>query len=244
MNTLIKVIPYNLDIIRNEAFPMLNNVVDKEKIMVNEATSHYVTIDKYFKIMLYIVDLYLEEKSYSLLDAFAGIGSDTIGFMIRKSNIIKSITSIEKDKNRFDMLTNNVKLYKKDSKLETNITLLNDSIFNNLDKTYDIIYLDPPWGDDYNKIDDINILIDTIPIETLVLDILEKKLANDLIILKLPKNYNFENFKKMNINYNVYDIYKSDNSVYLNLMIIYIKSNINDKILGWNFKRIFTNTKK
>jgi 16S rRNA G966 N2-methylase RsmD len=236
MNDILVELPkiYNLNIIRTEAFPILHNVLDKEKIMITEETAHFVTIEKYFKIMLYIIDLYIDNtKTYSLLDGFGGVGSDAISFMIRKKNILNNIVIIEQDLNRFNMLKNNISLYKNDQNLTLDIKIINDDIYNNLTTSYDIIYLDPPWGSNYKKI-----LVNNLSIEELVYKIISQKIVNEIIIIKLPKTYEFDIFKTLNINFSVYEIYKSDDTIYINLVIIYIKPVKKEKIYGWNFKRI------
>jgi hypothetical protein len=56
----------------------------------------------------------------------------------------------------------------------------------------DIIFIDPPWGGkNYKSIDKINISIDEYTLEDICNHLIKNSLAK-LIVLKLPKNYNFE----------------------------------------------------
>lgn len=144
---------YNLDIIRSEAFPYLNNEQDRNKIMLDNTTAHYVTIDKYFKTILYIIEMHINiPNNLSVVDGFAGIGSDTIGFIVRKDDDLNyrynKITSIEVNSHRYKMLTNNTNLYLNDigRKLDNCINHLNINFLDFLDKPHktDILYLDPP----------------------------------------------------------------------------------------------------
>lgn len=235
---------YNLDIIRLEGFPPLHNENNINKIMVDDKSALYVTIDKYFKIILYLIDSYLKKshkKKFSLLDGFAGIGSDTISFMLH-NQYFYPIVSIELDSNRFNMLKNNINLYQNDYNLSSNINILHNCNildFIKLNVNYDIVYLDPPWGDDYLKNEYTEIFINNIKLEEIINQIIDKKIFNDLIVVKLPKNYNLNSLKLIKASYSVYEILKNDKHVYLNLLIISKKNN--EKYIGWNFKKIIYN---
>lgn len=241
---------YNLNIIKNEAFTTLHNEKYRTHIMVDDKTAHYVTIDKYFKTMIYIIEMYLSDKNnFSLLDAFAGIGSDTIGFMTRyihDSNELfkfKYITAIEKDIDRFRMLSNNIFIYQKDYNIKcNNIKILNGDMLNiiNTNHKYDVIYMDPPWGDNYQMHEKMRIHISSLPIEKIVEQLYLTRIAQELIVVKLPKNYDYSYFKTYNVPFIVYEILKTDGSVYMNLLIVPCKKQIKDnvKYFGWNFKKI------
>ena len=67
------------------------------------------------------------------------------------------------------------------------------------------IFIDPPWGGIcYRKNDLLRLSLSDVPIEELVLDIFNKfrtinispldSYSNRLVVLKLPKNYDIENF--------------------------------------------------
>lgn len=231
---------YNLDIMRIEAFPYLNNEHLRAQIMVDNTTAHYVTIDKYFKTILYIIEMHLSNSiNLSVIDAFAGIGSDTIGFLVRKDDDLNfrydKIISIEINEERYKMLVNNTNLYLTDIDRANCIELHNTNFINILNSSIntDILYLDPPWG----NLKDIT--INNVSLENYVDIITQQNIVNNLIVIKLPKNYNFNRFNKK-LNFTVYEILKNDNTVYLNIMIIIIKGKIG-RANGWNFRRIIYN---
>lgn len=136
-------------------------------------------------------------NNLNIVDCTAGIGGNTFSF----SKYFKNVTSIEINKNRFEILKNNILIYKL-----KNIKLLNnnciDYIKNN--KNYNVYFFDPPWGGiNYKK---NNTLILTLNDYTLV-DILKLlKTNNNSIIFKLPYNYNLDEFSKYN-----YKLYKINN---------------------------------
>jgi 16S rRNA G966 N2-methylase RsmD len=139
----------------------------------------------------------LKEKygNIKILDGTAGIGGNTISFGIYFENVI----SIEKDKIRFDFLVENIK----DANL--NIQLINCSVINyieNNNKTFDLIFLDPPWGGpNYKYEKSLSLTLENIPLYNIIKYL---KLLNKIIVLKLPFNYNLNEFK--NLNYQIYNI--------------------------------------
>lgn len=245
---------YDLDIIKNEAFPYLHDEKLRDNIMIDHVSARYVTIDKYFKTMVYLIEMYLSnhKETYSLLDAFAGVGSDTIGFLTRyvhdnpRVSRFKPIYAVEKDNKRYEMLLHNTLLYLQDYNINRcTIVPLNTDMLYILEsrQKYDIVYLDPPWGDNYQTHSKVKIFIANIPIETIVNMIIENKTALELIIIKLPKNYDYTDFKKLTTPFVIYQIFKADNSVYMNIMIIICNKNTKKeyiKTYGWNFKRLET----
>jgi len=123
-----------------------------------------------------------------ILDATAGIGGNTISF----ANYFKNVTAIEIHKSRFEILTNNVNAYK-----INNVELINDSCLNHLNGNYDGIFFDPPWGGPkYKHATDIKIKLGDLTLEEIINKIKENN--NKLIFLKLPSNYDLNEFNCFN----------------------------------------------
>jgi predicted RNA methylase len=130
-----------------------------------------------------------------ILDGTAGIGGNSISFGINFKNVI----SVEKDKVRFDFLVENIK------NANLNIELINCSVIDyikNNNETFDLIFLDPPWGGpNYKYEKSLSLSLDTIPLCKIITDL---KLLKKIIVLKLPFNYNLNEFSKFN--YQIYNI--------------------------------------
>ena len=182
MNKLIKI------------FPNTNNVnkLQYDNIGLYSLT-HYNNANEISELILSNFNI----SNLSIIDCTAGIGGNTFSF----SKYFKNVTSIELDKNRFEMLKNNVLIYKL-----KNIKLINtnciDYIKNN--KNYNVYYFDPPWGGlNYKEYKQLIIKLDN----NNLIDILKLiKTNNNLIVFKLPYNYNLNEFSKYN-----YKLYKINN---------------------------------
>ena len=147
-----------------------------------------------------IMGMFENYSNISILDGTGGLGGNTISF----SKYFKNITSIELNKERCNMLENNVKLFNL-----SNVSVVNTNsvkyMYENL-LMYDVYFFDPPWGGpDYKKQINLRLKIDLIELNTIVDNII-KQTSNKLIIFKLPFNYDFDQFS--NYNYKLYKVNK------------------------------------
>jgi 16S rRNA G966 N2-methylase RsmD len=147
-------------------------------------------------------------NNINIFDGTGGLGGNTINF----STHFKSVISCEINKDRYEMLLNNIQQYNL-----TNVTVLNiDSIkyifehYNN----YDVYFFDPPWGGPlYKKKKHLKLLMGSYSL----LDIasyLKKNTTNKLLIYKLPFNYDFNEFFEFD-----YKLYKI-NKYYIIILLI------------------------
>lgn len=146
------------------------------------------------------------KNKLSIVDCMAGIGGNTYSF----SKYFNYVVAIEDDNKIYQMLKNNINIYKL-----KNINLVNTEcikfLFNNL-KKYDIFYFDPtfPLFTDFNN--DIhyinfNLLILRKYKLSDIIDIIKKEDDNKIIIFRLihgNNNYNLKEFK--NYKYTIYNI--------------------------------------
>ena len=95
------------------------------------------------------------------------------------------------------MLENNINTYN-----IKNVKLINDSIINHIKHNkYNIYFFDPPWGGvNYKHKKRINLHIDNIPL----INIIKMLKSDNILIFKLPFNYNFNEF--IDIDYKVISI--------------------------------------
>lgn len=134
-------------------------------------------------------ELGLKYEDLTITDATAGIGGNTFSF----ATFFKSVNSVESDVKTFEMLCNNVTMcnYK-------NVTFINGDYVNVMyDLRQDIVFIDPPWGGrNYKNYDSILLKLSEIDIEEICYDLI---LRNNIVVLKLPLNYNFSKiYKKTN----------------------------------------------
>ena len=124
-----------------------------------------------------------------ILDGTAGIGGNTISFC----NKFKQVIAIEKDTERYNLLSENTNNL-------NNLTLINSTCLTHLSDKYDVIFLDPPWGGlDYKKYDKISLQLDNYNIKTIIDKVKSYSFKeNRLCVLKLPFNYNMMEFCEYN----------------------------------------------
>ena len=125
-------------------------------------------------------------SEYILLDGMACVGGNTISF----AKSFKRILSNELNKERFEMLRNNVQQVLNYSNVELfNLSIL-DLAFQQEENSYDILFLDPEWGGpEYKFKKNLKLTISDKPLEEFCLDIFQKCLHVEMIALKLPVNY-------------------------------------------------------
>jgi 16S rRNA G966 N2-methylase RsmD len=173
----------------NKLFPL----TDYKKIKYDKeglySITNYLEADVISKLIL---SLYENTNNLSILDGTGGIGGNSISFCKHFSNVL----SIEINEERFKMLENNINLYK-----FSNIKLINTNsikyMIDNLSK-FDIFFFDPPWGGpEYKKKKNIKLKIDNKDLDTII-DLINNKTNNKVIIYKLPFNYDFDQFNSYN----------------------------------------------
>lgn len=138
-------------------------------------------------------ELGLKYEDLTITDATAGIGGNTFSF----ATFFKNVISVENDPKTFEMLCNNVTIcdYK-------NVTLINKDY---IDVMYyleqNIVFIDPPWGGrNYKNYDSILLKLSEIDIEDICYNLI---LRNNIVVLKLPLNYNFSKIYKKTNNRNI-----------------------------------------
>jgi hypothetical protein len=137
-------------------------------------------------------------KNVTIVDCTAGLGGNVISF----AKYFKKVIGIELNKNRFDLLENNINVYN-----FTNVQLINDNCINFISNesslnNCDVLFFDPPWGGpDYKSQNKISIKLDDLNLT----DIMNKIIPyNRPIFLKLPFNYDLNKFS--NFDYKVHKI--------------------------------------
>jgi len=201
-------------------FPYLENIEKASKLQIDDDSIHYISVREYAEKISNIIKLHLDlinldNNKAIITDATAGVGGDTISF----SKNFKSIYSIEISSIRSDYLRNNIGIY--DCK---NVTVINDDCMNVINKieNHNVIFIDPPWEPDnigsYKQYENLKLSFGKISIETLCNNLMDLSFmvkVPELIVFKLPKNYDIVYFYK---NVNNKKIYYYD----LNKMIILV----------------------
>jgi len=139
-----------------------------------------------------ISQLFRDNEDIIITDATASVGGNTIPFIL--SNRFSHVNGIEINKERFDMLNDNILIKKK--YINGTYQLYNCSY---LDIKYnlcqDLIFMDPPWGGpEYYKQNKIKLFLDNINIGEITKNLFKHLDKLKYIIIKTPKNFDVVNF--------------------------------------------------
>jgi 16S rRNA G966 N2-methylase RsmD len=174
--------------------------IDRNNIHMDYECISYITVprdsEKIAQLISNKMKKYKEKKEITIIDSTACVGGDSITFCDNFGIVIP----IEIDKSRYENLLYNLNLYNINNAFPINGNCL-EVIF---DITIDIdcIYVDPPWGGkDYKNMEKIELQLGDKKLEE-VIDIFFKKNIK-LVIVKLPKNYNYDNLLSKLKKYNV-----------------------------------------
>jgi len=209
-------------------FPYLKNKDLGSKLLIDDESIHYISIREYAEKISDIIKIHtdmLDISKYNVIitDTTAGVGGDSISF----AKNFKHVHSIEIDKLRSGYLKNNFEIYECN-----NITIYNDNCLNVVNKIEDhnVIFCDPPWGLDYKKYTNVKLSLGTEPIELLCNKLMDNTFMEkvpEIIVFKLPKNYDIVHFyKSLNNNNNIY-YYDLKKMIILVIIVIKTKPLIN-----------------
>ena len=159
-----------------------NNNINYKNLKLYYDSFYSVTLYKDYLEMLPIIKKYFPKEN-TIIDACANVGASTISL----SYDFKKVVGIEIDKYRYNLLQNNVQLYKK-----KNIELLNSDYLDVTEKyKNNLIFFDPPWSGIYYKIEE--------KIELYLGNKNIKECLNKKYILKAPFNFNYYDMKNINV---------------------------------------------
>ena len=119
-------------------------------------------------------------KTKVITDATAGYGGNTINF----AGVFKSVNAVENDKETFDMLQNNIEVFKL-----KNVELLNkDFVEVAKDLKQDVTFIDAPHGDTKFKYERLRLS------GKFLTDVVNELDNAKHIVLKVHKNFDYGNF--------------------------------------------------
>lgn len=167
-------------------FPKLEDN-NYEKLQIDNVGKYSITIPKIADIITDIIYKLYKRIDITITDMTAGVGGNVISF----ANKFKHVNAIEIDKNRYDMLVNNIDIYNFKNVNHYNENCLD--IIHTLNQ--DVIFFDPPWGGiGYKNEKNIILTIDNIHIEEICNLLLDTNKC-EYIVVKLPLNYNINYIK-------------------------------------------------
>ena len=176
--------------------------VDRNKIQMDYECVHYVTVprdsEKIVQLITKKMEKYKKKKDITIVDATACVGGDTISFCQNFDIVIP----IEIDKERYNHLLHNLKLYNIQNAYTEGCNGSCLDIIPDIMINIDVIFIDPPWGgSSYKLLDKIDLQLGGIDLDQVIDSFFKKNIK--LVVAKLPKNYNYDDLLLKLKNYNV-----------------------------------------
>jgi predicted RNA methylase len=182
-------------------FPKVKDI-DLTNLKISNIGKYSVSKPKDASVINNIISSYFPlNMKLTITDACANNGGNTIHFGLK----FYKVNSIEIDKDEFDILTHNVKIYKL-----KNIKLIHDDYLKQMyNLKQDVLFIDAPWGGfQYYKKKNLDLYLGNENIIDIIKKLYEKKLYK-LAIIKVPKNFNFNSlFNCIDIKFDVYCLNK------------------------------------
>lgn len=142
------------------------------------------------KILETIVSYFKKDyKNLIITDANGGVG----GVPIYLSSHFKEIKAVEVIKKHHDVIKSNLKVYG-----ITNVKVYHSDYLKIMMRLkQDVIFFDPPWGGEgYSDEKSIPLGLNNVNIACIINKLFQERKAK-MIILFVPKNFDFQNFKKL-----------------------------------------------
>ena len=198
-----------------QIFPILYNGL-YNKILIDKDSFNYISYkdvsEKITNIICsHLISIGINPHNVKLADYNSGVGGNVISF----SNIFKEIVALEICVIRASYLVNNLNLYNIKNVKVINGCSINYNNINVVEFSPNVIFLDVPWGDNWNKtLKNYKIIFGIYELENFIINIYEKiknmknnilpfnSYNNRIIVLKLPKNYDIDYLYQKTKNYN------------------------------------------
>lgn len=187
----------------SELFPKPNGNI--ENIRITDIGLYSITKKNEAFFISNLITKYFGDNKINITDSTACCGGNTISFLLHPQ--INKINSIEINPLHFEILKNNISLYKNNTK----VNLIHNNFLNVYKTiTQDAIFYDLPWGGrNYLDKEEIELGLYNNENEFISLSIIINQLKDNtkLQVLKIPINFGFSKFLK-DIDYTKIKIHK------------------------------------
>jgi len=175
-------------------FPYLGDKTKAEKLKIDKESICYISLREHAEqisiiITTHLIKAHIDPTTAIITDATAGVGGNTVSF----GTHFLTVNAIEIDPLRASYLTNNVNVYSL-----RNVKIYNGDCTDMLKRidNHNVVFIDPPWGGKaYKDHAALRLSLSDYSLEELCNMLLDKdkvKKVPDLIVLKLPTNYDIK----------------------------------------------------
>lgn len=179
-------------------FPYLDDRTKAKDLKIDDDSICYISVREHAEkisiiVSNYITKLGLDPKEAIVTDATACVGGNTLSF----AKNFKKVNAIEIDPTRVAYLKNNIDVYK-----IQNVEVFEGDCLHFLGKIdhQHVVFIDPPWGGpSYKNYSSLRLSLSGVSLEEICNSLLDKnsvKCAPELVVIKLPINYDVNYFYK------------------------------------------------
>lgn len=168
-------------------FPFISKTV-RDQLQADETALFSITTQFLADNISLLLQQLINKPDVVITDACACVGGNTYSF----SRFFKKVNAVEYDSTRYEYLVKNLELLnvKNTSTYQGDYLKIMDEVKQN------VIFFDPPWGGpDYKDEKDLHLYLGNTDIIDLVSKLLTSKVV-DLIALKVPQNFDFDDCVK------------------------------------------------
>lgn len=168
----------------NKIFP---DTINKESLKYDNEGLWSISLPDEADLITNIIKMNIGKLNnhMTIFDGTAGLGGNTISF----AKYFKNVISCELNAERFELLLNNINIYKL-----SNVELINDDCIKYLNLNYDAYFFDPPWGGpEYKTNNKIQLKLSNLTLEQIINKIKNTNKTSPIFI-KLPINYKMNEF--------------------------------------------------
>ena len=184
-------------------FPKKDGVDFNDLLIDKDAVTYITKPSDSERITTFICDIMCrfnkQPQDITIVDGTACAGGDTITFC----NKFRIVIPIEENAIRYNHLFNNLAVYD----IKNAYPILGDSLqmIPQIQKSVDVIYIDCPWGGSvYKRYEKLELSFGGYDLDVVIKMLFDKKKDIKLIVLKLPKNYDYDSFEnKMGNHYEI-----------------------------------------
>jgi hypothetical protein len=175
---------------RMEEFFPRKSGVDYSKLKLTPEGEYSITKRKDGDVLLQHMRKVLKTlKDKHITDLTGNVGGDTILFGLH----FKKVDSIELDPANFEALQNNVDVFGLQ-----NVNLHQGDSTKLFNWKTDVLYIDAPWGGpDYKKHAELDLYLGDKRVDEYVQEVLARDTRPTHVFLKVPRNYKFDRFEKI-----------------------------------------------
>jgi hypothetical protein len=164
--------------------------INYNNLMITEEGKYSITPSFDSRRIQQLMESYIgKTHNLTITDITGNVGGDTINFGLH----FKQVYSIEYDKDNYNALKNNIKVFGLN-----NIKLYHGDSTKIYNWPSDVLYADPPWGGpDYKSKPKLDLYLGEMRIDKFLKHIIRQIYKPHYIFLKLPRNYNWKRIKNL-----------------------------------------------